>query len=581
MTEGEHCRYCGSPRDHKSDKPWRCRRCGALVPWLDQPPHGEPIQFGPYSLVRRIAAGGMGVVYEARRETVQGFEKTFALKRLLPSLGSDDNFVNMLVDEAKICAPLEHPNIVQIFELERLGSEYFIAMEYVPGGTLATLLRFTAATRRLIPTPVVTYILGEAIKGLAHAHGNNYGSGAIIHRDVSPQNIMLSRNGQIKLTDFGIAKAMASSTVSRAGTLKGKLAYMAPEILSGERVAPATDVFAMGVLMHEAFTSRRLFRADSEAALISTVLRGKVPPLRKFRDDVPSKVERVIQKALAKTKEARYSTAVELRDDFLNAIAGDAQGKGLQIAERYIAEYYKIVGLPGEPLSPANDQPLGTQVPIPVAPNDHDQGFANVRTQPSVIIPKQGMRLTSKFAVIASGLLGLIGIITAITFWALHQGPSTTIMDAAIADANAGNQTQTVDAAKSDPDVDAALPDSAVATDSTTNGNAKNGNANKAKPQPPIRNKLDTKDIIKVFKRHITAFNRCGAKAPEQASTHDVKVAISINSKGRVTSSAVQPSSLKGSALESCLRKEIKRMRFPRHRQKTVRVTVPLQFQVE
>lgn len=589
MRETEHCRYCGSPRDLKAEVTWRCRRCGALVPGSEQPAHGDPIPFGPYTLVRRIAAGGMGVVYEARRGTVQGFEKTFALKRLLPAMSSDNNFVDMLVDEAKICAPLEHPNIVQVFELERLGAEYYIAMEYIAGGTLATLLRFTAATRRMIPAPVVLHILGEAIKGLAHAHGSDYGSGAIIHRDVSPQNIMLARNGQVKLTDFGIAKAMASSTVSRAGTLKGKLAYMAPEVLSGERVTPATDVFAMGVLMHEAFTSRRLFRAESEAALISAVLRGKVSPLNNVRKDVPEAVEQVILKALARDKKQRYQNGVELRDAFLNALAFEPQGPGLKTAERYIAEYYKIVGLPGQPLDPALDTPHVSNLPQAAKPeitepamaqqslqNDDEKsdagGFVNNPTVPSVVIEqKQSSGIFKWFA--AAALLVVIAAL--LVYVLIPSGQNLTNHDAAVMTvADAAQMSR--DAAVSDH-AQLAKPDAQQRIQQADAGKTQKP----AHHTRPIRNKLSSRDILKVFRRHVTAFNRCGALDAEHAAQGHVKVSVTIDSRGRVQNSSIQPASLKGRPLEKCLQKEVRKMRFPRNRQKQIKVTVPLQFQIQ
>ena len=585
MTDTEHCRYCGSPRDSKVEVAWRCRRCGALVPWAQQPPHGDPIGFGPYTLVRRIAAGGMGVVYEARRETVQGFEKTFALKRLLPAMSSDDNFVNMLVDEAKICAPLEHPNIVQIFELERLGSEYYIAMEYVAGGTLASLLRFTAATRRMIPTPVVLHIIGEAIKGLAHAHGSNYGSGAIIHRDVSPQNIMIARNGQVKLTDFGIAKAMASSTVSRAGTLKGKLAYMAPEVLSGERVSPATDVFAMGVLMHEAFTSRRLFRAESEAALISAVLRGNITPLDSIRKDVPNSVEQVIMRALDGDKNRRYQNGVELRDAFLNALSFEPQGPGLKTAERYISEYYKIVGLPGQPLDVGLDTPHSTNLPQPAQPGQavvaealsaaddasDAGGFVNNPTVPSTTIKRP---FSSPLAIGLTALVLVLLVVGALIYFLKPARQNLASRDAAA--------LVNIDGAYSA--ADASLVDHAVDRAPDANQVANILDAGK-KPQThnrvPVRNKLSSRDILKVFQRRVSAFNRCGALDAVHAAQGHVKVSVAINGRGRVKKCVIQPSGLKGSALEKCLHKEVRKMRFPRNRQKLTKVTVPLQFQIQ
>ncbi len=578
----EHCEYCGAPRDIPHEKPWRCKRCGALVPWEQEPPAGDPIEFGPYSLVRRIAAGGMGVVYEARRKTVQGFEKSFAIKRLLPALSSDSDFVNMLVDEAKICAQLEHPNIVQIFELDQVNREFYISMEYVAGGTMATLLRFSAATRRLLPVPVLLFLVSEALKGLAHAHGTGRGGSdeAIIHRDVSPQNIMIGRDAQVKLTDFGIAKAMASSTVSRMGTVKGKLAYMAPELLSGERATQKVDVFAMGVLMHEAFASRRLFRAETEAALISTVLRGQIPPLSRYRNDVPRSVERVILTALARNPLQRYPDGRVLRDHLLAAIPAGMLESGLSQAEKFIEEYYRLVGLPGEPLDPANDAPLGgrsfTGMPVTEPDNPPPDRYPPGHTPtpgstPSPLSSRTPTPLPSagggsKLAIAALAGAGMVAMVAGGLYFALRPVPGAADAGPARADAAMSR------------DASAAVLNADAAARPARDAGAR---LSDRKRRPVKPRKLTTRDIVRTFSKHMGALNACGARFKSVLPPGGVKVALVITSKGKVKEAVLAPVSVRGTGLDRCLAKIVTRMRFPAHKDKEMRVTVPLQFQVQ
>ncbi|MFH1807130.1 MAG: protein kinase [Pseudomonadota bacterium] len=565
----EHCTYCGSARDPSHDKPWRCKRCGALVPWAQQPPHGRPIEFGPYTLVRRIAAGGMGVVYEAQRKTVQGFEKAFAVKRLLPALSSDRDFVDMIVDEAKICAQLEHPNIVQVFELDQVDREFYMAMEYVAGGTMATMLRFSAATRRLLPVPLVLYIVAEALKGLAHAHGSGRGGSteAIIHRDVSPQNIMIGRDGRVKLTDFGIAKAMASSTVSRIGTVKGKLAYMAPELLSGQRATQRVDVFAMGVLLHEAFSSRRLFRAETEAALISTVLRGEIPPLARYRSDVPRPIEQVILGALSRDPTQRYPDARALRDHFLQAVPAGMLESGLVQSEKYIAEFYDIVGLPGEPLDPVNDAPMKGRRKTPV------QSPAQDGSQPAILPDFVDVDMKDRKQsrwLLPAGIAGMVlASVVGGVLW-LGGTPTSAGSDAAwsLRDAATAPDTVNTVAVSVDAGHTPTAPDAGIAA--TVDA--------RARPKP---RKLTVRDIERTFNKHMGALNACGAQHRSVLPPGGVKVALVIQSDGNVTKAVLAPTSIQGTGLDRCLSKVVARMRFPAHKDAEMSVTVPLQFQVQ
>ena len=516
----------------------------------------------------------MGVVYEARRKTVQDFEKVFAVKRLLPALTYDQDFISMLVEEAKICVQLEHPNIVQVFELDKIDGEYYIAMEYVPGGNFATMLRFSAATRRLLPVPVVAYMISEALKGLGHAHsaGRSGGHEGFIHRDVSPQNIMLGRDTRVKLTDFGIAKAMASSTASRVGTVKGKLAYMAPEIMTGGRATPRIDVFAMGVVMHEALASRRLFRAETEAALVTTVLRGQVPPLARYRNDVPRGFERVIRTALAADPTLRYDDAGALRNDLVEALPPGMLEDGLRQAGAYVEDYFKCVGLPGEPLDPVADAPLAGRGNAPQAmrafPSTYSDSFPTVATAARRLSQRRWIVLAAVF-----GLLAVLGGTAAAYFGWLEprlRGRADAGTNVVFSD-DPGKSLTRDDAGKTEP---RPLPSGVDAAGAGVADAARN-------PGDDRPRKLTVTDIQRTIVRNTGSLNSCAARFQSAVPKDGVKFTLTIRRDGQVTEAVIAPASLRGTGLDTCLAGVVAKLRFPRHKDPEVRVTVPLTFQIQ
>src|SRR4051794_33161560 len=235
----------------------------------------EPIQFGKYTLFERIGRGGMAEVYKGRIQGPAGFERVFVVKRILPHLSDDASFIKMFVEEAKLSARLNHPNIVHIFELGAVEGEYFISMEYIRGHDLSETMR--AIWKALGPPrpELVAYIGREACRGLAYAHSLTDETGkplGMIHRDISPSNVMLSYEGAVKLLDFGIAKALGdTSEATKSGTMKGKYAYMAPEQTEGDNVDHRSDIFACGIVLHEVLTGRRLFKGNNDVQTIERV----------------------------------------------------------------------------------------------------------------------------------------------------------------------------------------------------------------------------------------------------------------------------------------------------------------------
>src|SRR5688572_18534399 len=265
-------------------------------------------QFGKYSLVRKIGTGGMAEVYLARTTVAQGLAKTLVIKKIHPAFARSRQFVSMFVDEAKIALGLNHPNIVQVFDFGAVGDTYFLAMENVEGLDLLRLLQACAQQKRRIPYGLSAYIVQQIAKGLDYAHrkADEFGEPlGIVHRDISPQNVLLSWDGAVKIVDFGIARAR--DVHEDDGVIKGKFAYMSPEQARGERVDARSDVFSAGIVLYELVCARPLFPGRSTDAL-ELVRAGAVQPPRDYAPDVPASLERIILRALAFHRADRFQT---------------------------------------------------------------------------------------------------------------------------------------------------------------------------------------------------------------------------------------------------------------------------------
>jgi serine/threonine-protein kinase len=273
---------------------------------------------GKYKLVKLIAAGGMAEVFLARQSGAAGFEKQVCLKRILPHLARDKAFVEMFLNEARLASQLDHPNIVSIYDLGEANGNYFIAMEFIDGPNLRTVARRAQELGELLPIPEVVRIIAQAAAGLQYAHDLTDADGrplGLVHRDISPDNILVHRNGTAKVVDFGIAKAANSSGMTRTGTLKGKIAYMPPEQLRAEPLDRRTDLFALGVVTYELIGGRRPWEAESEVALITQIMVVDPPPLTELRQDCPPELWAIVHRALARDREERYQDCNELIAD--------------------------------------------------------------------------------------------------------------------------------------------------------------------------------------------------------------------------------------------------------------------------
>ncbi len=273
--------------------------------------------FGHYRLLRQIAVGGMAEIYLAKSRGIGGFEKFVALKVIHPNYSADEHFIQMLIDEAKITVQLQHVNIGQIFDLGRIGDQYFITMEFVDGADLFKVLRRASEIEYDVPVEVAAFVVQEVCAALDYAHHKNDDLGRpleIIHRDVSPQNVLISYAGEVKVVDFGIAKAALRARQTAAGVIKGKYYYMSPEQAWGDPVDQRSDIFSTGILLYEILTGQMLYLEEDLTLLLDMVRKADIEPVSRRRREVPPELEAIVMKALRKRPEDRYQSAHDLQD---------------------------------------------------------------------------------------------------------------------------------------------------------------------------------------------------------------------------------------------------------------------------
>jgi serine/threonine-protein kinase len=295
-----------------------------------------------YTITERLDHGGMAEVFRGVAESMQGFKKSVAIKRILPNLTKNQKFVQMFLDEAKLSLFLQHANIVQVFDISRTpDNAYFLVMEYVDGCNLKALLERQKQKNRRIEIPHSVYLMAECCKALHYAHFlENPETGAplgIVHRDISPPNILLSKNGEVKLVDFGLAKANSQIESTDPGVVKGKFSYLSPEAASGLAVDHRADIFAVGIILWELFTGRRLFYGDTDYQTVELVRQARVPSIAALNPEIEPELEAVVRKSLAREADDRYQNAADLGD----ALAQYLFSRRMKVTSRDIAGLVK------------------------------------------------------------------------------------------------------------------------------------------------------------------------------------------------------------------------------------------------
>lgn len=339
-------------------------------------------QFGKYILLEKLASGGMAEVYLSKSNGAVGVNKFVAIKRILPQYSDNQEFIEMFKEEAKITVNLNHGNVVSIYDFGIERHQFFLVMEYVEGRNLRQIITEMKRTNTQFTVEQIVYMIKEVAAGLDHAHRCIDGTTGrplnITHRDMSPQNIMVSFEGEVKIIDFGIAKAETQIEATKAGTLKGKFGYMSPEQADGQGIDLRTDVFSLGIVMWELLANDRLFTSSSEAAILRKIRECQVPSIRKINPSVPPELERIVNKALAKDKSLRYQTAAALHRDlnrFLNTeypefsphdfsvFMKNAFSQAFLDQRKRLVEYAKI-----KHEEPVNDKTVVTQTDVRPAP---------------------------------------------------------------------------------------------------------------------------------------------------------------------------------------------------------------------
>ncbi len=305
----------------------------------------QPQAVGQYYMLEKVAQGGMAEIFRGLAYDVHGIsQKTVCIKKILSHLSADRDFIGSIIDEAKIAVKLVHGNIAQTYDLGKVGDDYYMVMEFVDGATLSQINKRCLAQDKRIPVEFVAYFISEVASGLDYMHRRTDETGSpihIVHRDISPQNIMVSYSGTVKIIDFGIAKAAFKAGHTDSGMLKGKFAYMSPEQAYGDALDHRSDIFSLGVILHELLTGKRLFKATDSRQTIRNVRRTHVDPPSLIIPELPEELDRITLRALAKDRRHRYPFASEMRDDLVKFLHANYPDFKSSDAAAFVQELFK------------------------------------------------------------------------------------------------------------------------------------------------------------------------------------------------------------------------------------------------
>lgn len=300
-----------------------------------------------YRVIKRLASGGMAEVFVAESAGIEGFRKQVAIKRVLPQLSKNEQFIDMFLDEARLSGRLAHSNVVSVFDIGVGDNTYFIVMEYVDGADLKQVIEYQKKLGRPMSVESACFIVTKICQGLAYAHDLHTPEGEplnIVHRDVTPANVLITRHGEIKIVDFGLAKASSQLASSDAGVIKGKFGYLAPETVMELGADKRVDIFAAGIILWELLAGRRLFLGDTDFGTVKLVRDAVIPPLAPINPGVPAKLETIIRKALAKDRDNRYLTARDFAADLIRFL----YEYGRPVSEYEVADL--VLGAAGAPM---------------------------------------------------------------------------------------------------------------------------------------------------------------------------------------------------------------------------------------
>lgn len=384
----------------------------------------SPQIIGRYAIYGKIAQGGMASVHFGRLRGAAGFSRTVAIKRLHPHLAEEPEFLATMIDEARLAARIHHPNVVPTLDVVAEGGELLVVMEYVRGESLSRLLRSEATRGRRVPLPIASAIVLGALHGLHAAHEATSDRGTplgIVHRDVSPQNVLVGVDGVPRIIDFGVAKAAGRLQTTSEGVVKGKIAYMPPEQLSGTETSRTGDVYAMGVVFWELLCGRALFRGETEAALVMKVLAGVTDPPSQHAPNLPSGVDDLVMRSLAREASARFATALEMADVLVRLVppalprdvgawVEELAHSSLSERATALAEIESISGMASVP--PPKDLKLVTgSRPAITDPGDGSQvSNLSLEAPGQAGTPRRSRLVVGAIGVAALGIIGAAGL---------------------------------------------------------------------------------------------------------------------------------------------------------------------------
>ncbi len=530
--------------------------------------------YGKYFLVKKLAEGGMAEIFLAKQVGVEGFEKNVVIKRMLPHLSGASDFVSMFLDEARLAASLSHPNIVQISDLGLADGCYFICMEYLAGEDFATVLRTAKRRGEHAPLNVVLRVLIEAAVGLHFAHEAVDPKGVpmrLVHRDISPSNLFITYSGQVKVLDFGIAKAESRITSTGAGVVKGKYQYMSPEQARGDSVDRRSDLFSLGVSLYEALTGVRPFARDTDLAVLKAVLDCDYQPVRALRPELPLEVEQIVNRAMAQEAEHRYPTALAMAQDIEKYIGSTTSATGGQALVSFMAGFFGPDRVKSKTRIESLDELAERGVDVPGYKNPHspktDVGLKLQDKTNAVGVPLtvRSHSQRTRFFVIGALVLGVLGTVVATRLLApTPEAPVLPVPVPVPVVVDAGPPV--VEA----PVIDAGAPEDAGGAEPAMDAGVK------AAARPVT---LTTAMVLKQLNQGKPRFQKCFKDNKPELPTPQGTLVVNfgIASSGRVTTVTT---SLPGTKVSKCIEKVVGSMIFPRHVDVEVRVPLPMSWDV-
>ncbi len=551
-------------------------------------------RYGKYFLVRKLAEGGMAEIFLAKQLGAEGFERNVVIKRMLKHLTEVSDFVKMFLDEARLAARLAHQNVVQIYDLGLADGCYYICMEYLAGEDFSTILRTAGRRREYVPIQLALRVIADAAQGLHYAHDAMDDQGNplnIVHRDISPSNIYVTYQGQVKVLDFGIARAESRLAQTTAGVVKGKYMYMAPEQARGLIVDRRADVFSLGISLFEALTNVRPFSRDNDLAILNAVLSGDFPQPRRLRPDLPAEVEQIVLKAMAIKPEDRYATAAELVgaiERYLTSVTSNVGGAQLtaylgtlfggdRVSRKTRVPSLKSLIDTGQIARGFTDPELATVM----SPSATTEAGTQVVGPPSTVAKRKRSALAVPLALVAVAGLAGAGSFA----WVKVNEPvkqeqpvvvaPTTPPDAGAAPAPVAVPTVATNGGAVQPAVATgpadAGDDAAPSTPPDT----------KAVRTPPRRKPttLSPAEVSAVVKRSHASAGQCfeANRSELPASSGKIEVGFAIGSNGRVIEAKVEEA-FAGTRVGRCLEAMVSRLKFRAHSDERLDLKVPFVY---